>query len=82
MTKNVLIPLNEVDRLHWTFAEVQIDQKCIVYYDSFHTSGAEILENILDFIEKEATKFKKPFDRSSWKLCAAYMMPKQLDGVR
>ena len=82
MKTNVLIPLHEVNRLHWTFAEVQIEQKCIVYYDSFHTSGADILENILDFIEKETKKFKKPFDRSNWKLRAAYMMPKQLDGYR
>ena len=78
----ILIPLNEVDRLHWTFVDVRIAEKCIIYHDSYHDSGIKILEMILDFIESEAKKFRKSFDRSSWSLTAANDMPKQIDTYR
>ena len=62
--------------------DVQVSEKRIIYHDSYHHSGIKVLEVILDFIEIEAKKFRKSFDRSSWTLTSAYDLPKQIDGYR
>ena len=44
--------------------------------------GENICAKILDFIQIEMKKFKKPFERSEWKMNAIFDSPQQNDGFR
>ena len=77
-----MVPINEIDRLHWTFVNIKPAEKKIVYHDSYHTEGKNISFEILTFIEKEKTLFKADFHRDQWTIQHAYDSPKQVDKYR
>lgn len=82
LRRNIYIPVNEIDRLHWTFVQIQPLEQKITYHDSFHTQGTEICRKILDFIEAEKKMFKSAFNRSEWKISFSRLLPKQVDNKK
>ena len=54
--------------LHWTFIIIHFQTKAIHYYDSLHCNGARFTTSMLRWLEDEAEKREKPFDRKDWKL--------------
>ena len=73
-----MVPLNE-NNSHWTLSFIDPVLHTILYYDPMHSNGGEVMDSILDFIEKEHEFSKTPFDRSIWTLEAQYNTPRQND---
>ena len=77
--QKILIPIH-INLNHWTLGEIDLDKKCLRYYDSLGGDGTKILKTLLAYVQNEHTlKKKKPLDVTKFTLENA-KCPKQKKG--
>ncbi|CAJ0581621.1 unnamed protein product, partial [Mesorhabditis spiculigera] len=79
----LLVPVHL--EVHWCMATINVRAKKIEYFDSMggYRAGAECLEHLLKYLEKEADNKNKPpgtFVRSEWEAIFRENIPQQRNG--
>jgi sentrin-specific protease 1 len=78
--KSIYIPLN-TPNTHWSLGAIDIEKKCILYYDSFHDEDQDFISLMKGYLTFEAERLKVQIDINEWLVLLPKDNPVQKDGT-
>jgi Ulp1 family protease len=78
--KRLYFPIN-IKNIHWTLIVIDMENKSIVYYDSFHGDGSRLFTLAQQFLEQEAERQQEELKFEEWQTINAKDNPVQQDGT-